>query len=751
MHLYHGPASHFVRDSLQNAVAEKLDAAFQAHFRHRPSPGEIASWRNSLRAMGLVLREADLLNTNVILEYQLPLTSCRLDCMILGRDARQRASATVVELKQWEEVELSEVEGCVETWLGGARREVAHPSAQVGQYRQYLADMHEAFRGSAAIDLSACSYLHNATAGETASLRDPRYAAYLERAPIYCGDESIDLVAHLHERAQAGDDGELLKRVIEAPLRPSKALMAHVAEVIRNEPVYTLLDEQFVTFHSILHNVRKAFHQRSKGVVIVHGGPGTGKSVIATNLVGELSRLHYSVFHATGSKAFTQNLKRYVGPRASKLFGYFNNFTTTAPGELDVLICDEAHRIRNTSNTRYTKKDKRSEISQITELLRAARVAVFFIDDLQIVRPGEVGSSALIREAAAEAGSSIKEFELEAQFRCAGSDAFVNWIDNTLGVRRTPNVLWNAEQESFDFRIVDSVQELDALIRARSDAGSSARLVAGYCWPWSNEATRDRRLAMDVRIGNWERAWNARNEFTRLAPGIPKSNFWATDPGGIEQVGCVYTAQGFEFDYVGLIWGPDLLYRHAQGDWVGDPSASHDGVVKRAKHSFLQNVKHVYRVLLSRGMRGCYVCFLDRETREFVESRIEGAQPLAGIGRQPPNAGPAPGRPQRGARSKVAAEPKPSEFGSLSRLGVEVVAALRAAPELASLAEDRDLVGDLVAVLEREDYAGWERDPVARGRIHHSIQRLLGSMIPGAGDIAGASRLLLQRIEQRLT
>ena len=713
MHLYHGSSHHFVQDSFQNAIARKLAVAFQAHFRYLPAQSEVSSWRNSLRAMAQVLQQGDLLGTNVVVEYQLPLTSRRLDCMVVGRDAFSRANAVIVELKQWEQADLSEVEGCVETWVGGARREVLHPSCQVAQYRQYLEDGHEAFSGPRAIGLDACSYLHNATVAGTGELRDDRYGTYTTRAPVFCGDQATELVEHLRNRTIDGDDGDLLERVIEDRYRPSKALMNHVAQVIEDEPVYTLLDEQFVAYQSILAEVRRAYHTEEKGVVIVHGGPGTGKSVLAMNLVARLSKQHYSVSHATGSKAFTENLKRRVGNRAASVFKYFNNYTHVSVNEIDVLICDEAHRIRRSSNHRFTRQDQRSDRAQIEELVRSARVSVFFIDDVQTVRPGEVGSSQLIREEAARQGLGSREYSLEAQFRCAGSEGFVNWVDNTLGIRRTANVLWNEGAEDFDFRVVDSVEELDGLIRQKDGSGVSARMVAGYCWPWSKEKAPDGQLVEDVIIGDWRRPWNARPELTRLPTGVPKSMYWATEPGGIDQVGCIYTAQGFEFDYVGVIWGPDLRYDPDSQEWIGDPARSHDGLVRRAKQSFLENVRHVYRVLLTRGLKGCYVHFLDPDTRRFVESRIEMARPTERI------------RVVHTSPVRIAAEPSEDPYGDLNKRAATIREAMAGLRGLEDLGGDAELVADLGAQLEREDYVGWESEPELRQRLQRSVARLL--------------------------
>jgi DUF2075 family protein len=243
---------------------------------------------------------------------------------------------------------------------------------------------------------------------------------------------------------------------------------------------------------------------------------------------------------------------------------------------------------------------------------------------MQVVRPGEVGSAQLIRDAAGARGIRVVEHELETQFRCAGSDAFVSWVENTFGLRRSADVLWDAN-DRFEFDVVDSAAELEGLIRERDAEGASARLVAGFCWPWSKPRP-DGTLVDDVHVGAWTMPWNAKPDAGRLAPGIPKANYWASDPSGIDQVGCVYTAQGFEFDYVGVIIGRDLVYRPRTG-WVGQPEYSHDSVVRRARGEadFRRLVQHTYRVLLSRGLRGCYVYFQDEATRDFVLSRIEGS------------------------------------------------------------------------------------------------------------------------------
>jgi DUF2075 family protein len=621
MQLFAGSSREFVDETIQNRISGRLKSAFELHYRYAPPVSEVRSWQNSLRAMCNVLQHASLLDHGILLEYQLPLTSKRLDCLISGFDERRAPHAVIVELKQWDDVKESGVVDCVTTVLGGGPREVLHPSRQVGNYRDYLADGHTAFHEEG-VGLSACAWLHNLVADQAEELYAPRFAATLADAPSFSGDQADRLEAFLSARVGAGDRQEVLGRILHGRTKPAKKLLEHTAQVVRNQKVYVLLDEQQVVFNRVLSLVESGLSVPEKSVVLVRGGPGTGKSVIALRLLGELCARQRNTQHATGSRAFTGNLRKLVGARAAAQFRFFNSFKIADGDGIDVLICDEAHRLRATSADRFTPKAARTGLPQIEEILRAARVSVFLIDDLQVVRPGEVGSAGLIRSAADRVGAKLHEHELEAQFRCNGSDAFVNWVDNTLGIRRTANVLWDRE-DPFEFRILETPRDVERAIRERAASGATARMVAGFCWPWSDPSA-DGSLVRDVEVGDWSMPWNAKPEAKRRSSDVPSSDHWALDPKGLEQVGCVYTAQGFEFDYVGVIFGLDLRFDPSRGEWVGDPGRSHDGGgLKKAKQDFVALARQTYRVLLTRGMRGCYVCFVDPDTRNFVRSRLE--------------------------------------------------------------------------------------------------------------------------------
>ncbi|GGF27446.1 DUF2075 domain-containing protein [Hymenobacter cavernae] len=629
MRLYAGSSTNFITAAAHNAIVGQLQAAFFDYYRTEPQPNEVTSWRNSLRSVSEVFKKASLLDHGVLLEYQLPLTSKRLDCLICGHDAQQQRQAVIIELKQWSETQPSAGPHEVVTWLGGQLSDVLHPSAQVGQYRQYLADVHTAFNDAdAPIQLHACAYLHNYTFTATDALLEPKFTELVQQNPLYGENQEAALGSYLQQRLTGGNGYPVLERIDAGRYRPSKKLLDHVVGLVREQRRYVLLDDQLLVYDRVLTAVLDAQHRHTKTSILVKGGPGTGKSVIALHLLPDLLRRNLKVHYATGSKAFTENLRDQFGRRSHSFFTYFSHYRLSLPNSLDVVICDEAHRIRKSSTSFRTPAAQRNNIPQVEELLQVAKVSVFFIDDHQRVRPDEIGSYDSLKQAAQRLGVTLAEFKLEAQFRCSGSAGFINWLDNTLGIQRTANVLWSTQQ-GYEFRIADSPVLLEKMLAKRRQQDHTARMVAGFCWPWSKPQS-DGQLVNDIIIENdqfsYTRPWNAKDSDGHLAPGIPKSSLWATDPDGVHQVGCIYTAQGFEFDYVGVIVGPDLVYRQQQGGWVANKIASSDTAINNNRLSpqeALEYLRNTYKVLMTRGMQGCYVYFTDDETRRFFQSRME--------------------------------------------------------------------------------------------------------------------------------
>ncbi|MBU1323188.1 DUF2075 domain-containing protein [Patescibacteria group bacterium] len=621
MELYSGSINQFVEDTVQNEVAVKLSAAFFDYFGYIPPDSEVRSWRNSLRAIKDVFTNSGFKDHGVILEYQLPLSSKRLDCIICGRDKDGSDNAVIIELKQWEQC-IAGVSDTVITWVVGGNREILHPSAQVGQYKEYLQQNHTAFYETDPIKLDACTYLHNYTLINKDAILSHQFDSWLKRYQLFSGGDVNKLSSFLKRKLELGNGLPVMERIQKSKYGPSKKLLQQISKVIKNNERYILLDEQLVAFDKVMTLVKHGLKNKQKSVVIIKGGPGTGKSVIAINLLAELSRLGFNAQYATGSRAFTQTLRKTIGKGGPEQVKYFNTYINAEPDMIDVLVADESHRIRVSSNNMYTPRVKRSNLPQVEELIRVAKVPVFFIDDRQIVRPGEIGSANYIKENAERLGCKVHEYQLDIQFRCQGSDKFVQWINNTLGIIKTAEAIWDSKNTDFDFQIVNSPQELYRKIKEKNDQEpNSARLVAGFCWKWS-QANLDGTLVKDVVIDDFAMTWEGKETGRKLAKDVPPASLWPYDPRAVDQIGSIYTIQGFEFDYVGVIIGKDLMYNFETNQWEGHPENSSDSVVKRAGDKFIDLAKNAYRVLLSRALKGCYVYFVDKDTEKFVKSRI---------------------------------------------------------------------------------------------------------------------------------
>lgn len=638
MKLYSGTAEQFISDNDKNYIMDKLRLNFFYKFRYEPSEYELLSWRNSLGELSTIFRNVGLKDNGVVLEYKLPMTSKRLNCIVTGKSRKDKEEALVIQLKEWQKSEDTEGKNELFIRVGGLHKEVLHPAVQTKQSVEYLRSVHTAFNKDNNINLNGCVFLHNYIYEKNDPVLNNKFKDICNTYPLFSRNDTEEFEKYIEEKVGMGEGVDTLKKIENGKYNPDKKLMNHVSEIIKGNPQYTLLDEQQIVYDKIFASVESCCSKNiefnnyftkdncqcdGKKVIIIKGGPGTGKSVIAINLMADLLKQGFNTNYATDSRAFTETLRSVIGSKGSSTFKYFNSYMNTGENELDVLICDEAHRIRKSSNNRFTKKENKSDLDQIDELLRAARVCVFFIDDLQRVRPDEIGNSIYIKEKAEEKGYEVFQYELKTQFRCSGSETFVNWIDNTLGIRKTPNVIYDTNQDEFEFKIAESPYELEKMIREKAEEGYSARMVAGFCWPWSKTPDEEGNLINDIVIGDFKRPWNAHPDIRNLKDNIPKAPKWARDPNGINQIGCIYTAQGFEFDYVGVIIGKDLIYDLDESRWIGNKDNCYDIMVKREKEHFTELIKNTYRVLLSRGMKGCFVWFEDEGAESFFRSRIE--------------------------------------------------------------------------------------------------------------------------------
>jgi hypothetical protein len=620
MHLYDCRLDVFIPQATSGQIADVLRSRFIQRMDMRPSDSEVKSWRNSLGAFADAVSQVGMEESWIVLEYQLPLSSSRIDCMLLGTDNHKAKNAVLLEFKQWDRCAPSHIPEVVS--IGGT--DLLHPCAQVRDYRQYLQDAHTAFVDGD-VRMSSCAYLHNVSHNATSGFFAPVYSELLEDSPAFTMETVENLGRFVGDRVYHGAEPVFVQSVLEGHYRPSRKLLDYVANAISGYEPWTLLDEQRVVFNKILADIDDGKRKGEKRVIIVTGGPGTGKSVIAVQVVGAAAKRYYSVVHATGSKAFTTNLRGIVGRRET--FRYFNTFGKQPQNSIDLIVSDEAHRLRETSASFYHPGSDRPQVGEIVD---AGLVSVFLLDHAQSVRSNEVGSVPLIEAYARDHSIPVSLYDLRTQFRCAGSDSYIRWVEYVLGLSPNRSMAWKTNDE-YEVQVFDRVEQMELALQDRITEGASARMVAGFCWPWS-DPNLNVSLVPDVKIGAWSRPWNRkprdmwRNKGNAEPPERHPYKIWATQPQGFGEVGCIYSAQGFEFDYVGVIFGGDLKWDAMSNCWSLDLTRNEDVGFKhgltRDSAKAIEKLKHIYRVLSTRGMRGTYFYFLDDATRRHFEQMM---------------------------------------------------------------------------------------------------------------------------------
>ena len=491
MRLYEATIQDFKRDVLNNEIADIIAKNFLEKIKRKVGESEYRSWETSLRVLKDSLDDPVLFKNKIVIEYRLPYSERRIDVILFGRSKEGRDTIIVIELKQWsnKSIRKIDVEGNLQINYGDHWGQQAHPCAQVQAYIIDMNDYIEIFKKNKEIELIGCSYCHNYNKKEEDALYDSQFTNIVKKFPLFSKQDVKKLGEYLREKLSSDPGFQIFNKFVNSRVGPSKMLLEHVGDMINKQQVFNLIDDQIAARNAIIDRAKKQTRQHNKSVIVVKGGPGTGKSVIALEVMGELMRSGKPVFHATGSSAFTKTLRKMVGKRAEKFYKFFFNFTKLKENEINVLICDEAHRIRKDSNNWGVPSRFKSKNPQIDDLIRPAKLSVFFIDEHQIVRPNEIGSVELIKKSAKKFGvpdNNIFEFELKTQFRCSGSDSFLQWIEDILDIRKSELPL-SLEASGMKFEIVDSPQKLKEIIDEKNkEKHNTARIVAGSCWPWSS-------------------------------------------------------------------------------------------------------------------------------------------------------------------------------------------------------------------------------------------------------------------------
>jgi len=613
---YLGSKADFLRDA--PVIEDKVRDAVKQNLNFNVGENEYISWRNSLgNAMSNVMRGSQIPDdAGIAIEYRLNGRRFRLDFVITGLDESGRESIVIIELKQWTDVEFSELDEHVKTAIAGGLRDVTHPSYQVWSYKSHL-ELFNEYVYKNELSVGACAYLHNCKDGSVIS--SSRYENALRLAPVFLHGQHEELQKLISSKIARGAGTDLLKRIDASTIRPSKQLADAVGSMLQGHEEFVLLDEQKTVYETILKKAREV-QINGKKVLIVKGGPGTGKSVISINALAQLTSERMNVKYVTANAAprdvFQAKLKSSVeGDAVKHLFGGSGSYTESKSNSMDVLIVDEAHRLRMKSGM-----FKNLGENQAKEIIDAAKLSVFFIDEAQKVTWADVGEISHIKTSAAQVGADVEILELVSQFRCGGSDDYIAWLDNALGIREEPENYFS--QEKFQFSIVKSPSELHQIIREKNRFSNKSRIVAGYCWDWVSKKTPKE---YDIMIPEFEyqARWNLASY----------GNEWIMNENSVEEVGCIHTCQGLELDYVGVIVGGDLeildgkLTTNPAGRAKTDKSlAGYKTELKLAPESAAlkadELIRNTYRTLMSRGMKGCYVYFTNPEVSDYFENLL---------------------------------------------------------------------------------------------------------------------------------
>ena len=470
------------------------------------------------------------------------------------------------------------------------------------------------------ISLNHCTYLHNYRRNNDDALDKEQYLTYLEEAPAFTKGQVPDLRQFIKKSIIKGDNKEILYYIDKGRIRPSKSLQNSIASMIKGNKEFVMIDEQKVVYEEILSTSMKCMNDNKKRTIIVQGGPGTGKTVVAINLLAEL----------TGKEQYVQYVSKNSAPRSvylKKLKGVMKKssvdnmfkgsgiYTEAEDGLVHTILVDEAHRLNAKSGMFQNMGE-----NQIKEIIHASKCSVFFIDESQRVTMSDIGSVAEIEKWAKHENSEITYMELKSQFRCNGSDGYLAWLDDVLDIRETAN--YDMDDIDYDIRICDTPNEVRNIVIERNKAPNHARILAGYCWNWLKEGKNDSNVH-DIKIGDFEMSWNLGNSTT-----------YAIDDTSVNEIGCIHTSQGLEFDYVGVIIGEDMRYENGKIVTDFTKRARTDQSLKCINKLYSEDprkamevadeiIKNTYRTLMTRGMKGCYVYCVDEKLREYLKKRVE--------------------------------------------------------------------------------------------------------------------------------
>lgn len=619
MLIYNATKGQFDSDVREGILADKINALFFERGLKHENEREYMSWKNSLEYMQRILdnpRFSD--EIQVAVEYQIPQTAKRVDFIIAGANDTDQKNAIIVELKQWSSSKSTPRNCIVRAFTGGEERFVPHPSYQAYSYAKTIEHYNSAVE-EFTVGLHPCSYLHNYAKGQTTGVEDRIYSDIVSEAPMFLKSDEEQLQDFIARYVTRPSKTNIMYEIDNGKIRPSKALQDALCSMLKGNEEFVLLDEQKVVFEAVKSAMEYSLKNNKKVNIIVEGGPGTGKSVVAIRLLVAMIQQKYSAHYVTKNKAprdvYMEKLyqnRDFTKAYIKELFKSSGAYVSARSNEVDCVIVDESHRL--VKNFGYYGGGE----NQIKEIINAAKVSVFFIDEAQIVSARDIGRISEIKRWANYFGCYIYHDDstiLRSQYRCNGSNSYIAFLEDLLEMKSVSKC---SLEMDYDIRLFDNPCEMRDALYQKNQINNKARMLAGYCYEWvtkKNNHTSDYDINLPY---DFHAKWNFDDS----------SKIWAIDKNSFEQVGCIHTSQGLEFDYVGVIIGRDLRFENghvitdASQHPRSDISFKCDNNANCSPELADAIIRNTYKTLLTRGQKGCYIYCEDKSLEIYIKEKL---------------------------------------------------------------------------------------------------------------------------------
>ena len=448
---------------------------------------------------------------------------------------------------------------------------------------------------------------------------------------------------------------EIWNRLRELKIADKTISEINNSELFKFSPYKNLNFEQLNVVTEIVQNIDEAITGNTKSLSVIDGDAGTGKTIVIMYLAKLLADLqsfdnknddiddesNFNIFFELENinQKFKNKSIALVIPQPSlcgrirKIFDKIDlgdaNIKIFSPiqfgksnDDFDITLVDEAHLLKvgvtGTLGKQVHEIDQKifgnTDIhSELEWIMAKSKNVVMVFSDQQRIRPANISKSDILKYSDEY---NMREYWLKTQMRSLGGKKYIDYIHDILSndLRPTQKEIF----KDFEAKIFTNIQDFVAAMQKRESEYGLSRMVAGFAWKWSSK--EDKR-EYDIRIDGMEFRWNS------------TQNNWIGSKNAPEEVGSIYTVQGDDLNYVGIIIGNDLLYRN--GKLIFNREACADsGAMKRSQRQvanneqiseddMLEQILRIYRILMNRAVKGVYIYACDEELSKYLANYFD--------------------------------------------------------------------------------------------------------------------------------